>query len=90
MDIKTLPIDFWITLGTVIFTLILGQVVKKIPSLDKKKIIPIQNLCVGLFVFGTQYLITRDINISVALSGILSGGVYDIGKAIKQIFIKED
>lgn len=90
MDIKTLPINFWITLGTVIFTLILGQITKRYPKIDKKKVIPMQNLCVGLFVFGTQYLITRDINLSVALSGIFSGGLYDIGKAIKQIFIKED
>lgn len=83
--IANLPVDFWVTLGTVIITIILGFVSKKYTSLDNKKI-PIQNMFIGLFVFLVQYLITKDLNIAVATSGILSGGIYDIGKAFIQIF----
>ena len=87
--IATLPTDFWVTLATIIITLILGQLTKKYTNLDKKKI-PIQNIFIGLFVFGVEYLITKDLNIAVATSGILSGGIYDLGKALLQLFKKED
>ena len=87
--IANLPTDFWVTLATIIITIILGQLTKKYTNLDKKKI-PIQNIFVGLFVFGVEYLITKDLNVAVALSGILSGGAYDLGKAIMQLFKKEE
>jgi len=89
MDIASLPVSFWVTLATVIITLILGQVTKKYTNLDSKKI-PIQNLFIGLFVFAIQYLITKDLNTAVAISGIFSGGIYDIAKAFKQIVSKEE
>ena len=87
--IASLPVDFWVTLGTVIITIILGQVTKKYTNLDKKKL-PIQNLFIGVFVFGVEYLITKDLNVAVAVSGILSGGIYDIGKSLLQLFKKEE
>lgn len=87
--IANLPTDFWVTLATIIVTIILGQLTKKYTNLDKKKI-PIQNIFIGLFVFGVEYLITKDLNIAVATSGILSGGIYDLGKSLLQLFKKED
>lgn len=87
--IASLPVQFWVTLGTVIITIILGQLTKKYTKLDSKKL-PIQNLFIGIFVFLVEYLITKDINIAVAASGIFSGGIYDIGKAIIQLFKKEN
>ena len=85
--ITNLPIDFWVTLATVIITIILGFISKKYTALDNKKI-PIQNMFIGLFVFIIQWIITKDLNLAVALSGILSGGIYDIGKSFIQLFEK--
>lgn len=86
--ITNLPIDFWVTVGTIIATIILGSMSKKFKWVDNKRI-PLQNIIIGLFVFIIQYLITQDLNGAVAISGILSGGIYDIGKAISQILNKE-
>jgi len=87
--IANLPVDFWVTLATVIITIILGFVTKKYTKIDNKKI-PIQNMFIGVFVFLVQWIITKNLNVAVATSGILSGGIYDIGKAIIQLFKKED
>ena len=81
--------DFWITLATIIATLLLGQLSKKFEIVEKKQI-PLQNMLIGVLVFLTQYLITKNLNVAVAVSGIMSGGVYDLGKAILQIFKKEE
>lgn len=85
--LQTIPVDFWVTLATILVTLILGQLSKKFELIEKKKI-PIQNLFIGLFVFVMQYIITRDLNMAVVVSGIFSGGIYDFGKAIIKIFEK--
>ena len=89
MDLTTIPVDFWVTAGTIIITIVLGFISKKYTKLDSKKI-PLQNMFVGLFVFLVQYLITKDVNVAVAVSGILSGGAYDLGKAFIQLFKKEN
>ena len=88
MDISIIPLDFWITLATIVATIIIGQLTKKFTDLETKQI-PLQNLAIGILVCIIQYAITRDINTAVAVSGIISGGTYDLGKAIKQIFSKE-
>lgn len=85
MDINAIPLDFWVTLATIIVTIVLGQLTKKFNSLEKKQI-PLQNLAIGVVVCLIQYAITHDINTAVAISGIMSGGIYDVGKALKQIF----
>ena len=87
MDISTIPLDLWVTLATVIATLIIGQLTKKFTTLEKKQI-PLQNLAIGIIVCIIQFAITRDINTAVAISGIVSGGTYDLGKAIKQVISK--
>jgi hypothetical protein len=85
--ISNLPVDFWITLGTIIATLVLGFITKHFTKLDNKKI-PLQNMFIGLFVFAVQYLITKDLNTAVAISGIFSGGLYDVGRALIKLFEK--
>lgn len=87
MDISTIPLDFWITIATIVATIIIGQLTKKFTDLETKQI-PLQNLAIGIIVCIIQYAITKDINTAVALSGIMSGGIYDAGKAIKEIFSK--
>lgn len=87
--ITNLPMDFWITLATMIITLILGQLTKKFTNINKKKI-PIQNMFIGLFVFVVEWIITKELSVAIALSGIFSGGIYDLGKAFMQLVNKEE
>lgn len=87
MDINSIPLDFWITLATIVSTIIIGQLTKKFTTLESKQI-PLQNLAIGIIVCIIQFAITRDINTAVAVSGLMSGGIYDAGKSIKQIFEK--
>lgn len=89
MDLSLIPLDLWVTLATIVATIIIGQLTKKFTELETKQI-PLQNLAIGIIVCIIQFAITRDINTAVALSGIMSGGIYDAGKAIKQIFSKEE
>lgn len=58
-------------------TLICGIITKKIPKISNK-IIPIQNLAIGLIIAITEFIITKDFKVSIAVSGLLAGGTYDI------------
>lgn len=89
MDLSLIPLDLWVTLATIVATIIIGQLTKKFTDLETKQI-PLQNLAIGIIVCIIQFAITRDINTAVAVSGLMSGGIYDAGKAIKQIFSKEE
>lgn len=89
MDINAIPLNFWVTLATIVATIIVGELTKKFTNLEKKQI-PLQNLAIGIIVCLIQYAITKDINTAVAVSGLMSGGIYDAGKAIKLIFSKEE
>jgi uncharacterized membrane protein YvbJ len=62
----------------VVVTLIAGQVTKKYPNIDKKKVIPIQNLIIGIIIAVVDWIITKDFNAAIAASGLLAGGVYDL------------
>lgn len=88
MDITLVPLDVWITIATIIATLIIGELTKKFTNLKNKQI-PLQNIAIGITVCAIEYLITKDINIAVAMSGLISGGTYDVGKAINQLFKEE-
>ena len=45
---------------------------------------------IGIFVFIVEWAVTKELNIAIALSGIFSGGVYDLGKAFMQLVNKEE
>lgn len=66
-----------ISLVTFAVTFICGIVTKKCPKISNK-IIPIQNLAIGLIIAIIEWIITRDFKVAIALSGILAGGTYDI------------
>jgi uncharacterized membrane protein YeaQ/YmgE (transglycosylase-associated protein family) len=69
---------------TMIVTFICGVIAKKV-SWFNNKLIPIQNLLIGLIVAIIEFIITKDFNIAIALSGLLAGGTYDIGNNLKQM-----
>ena len=64
-----------------------GFIVKKIPQISNK-IIPLQNLAIGLIVALIEWIITKDFSTAVMLSGVMAGGVYDIGHNVKKLFEK--
>ena len=72
MELSTL-----ISLVTIIVTWVLGVVSKKHTKLNNK-LIPIQNILVGLIVAVIEWIVTKDFKVAIALSGLLAGGAYDI------------
>lgn len=69
--------EYLIALITIIVEIILGFVSKKNPKISNK-IIPIQNLLIGIIVAVVEYIITKDFNTAIAISGLIAGGTYDI------------
>ena len=72
MELSTL-----ISLVTVIVTWVLGVISKKHTKLNNK-LIPIQNILVGLIVALIEWIVTKDFKVAIALSGIFAGGAYDV------------
>lgn len=72
MEVSTL-----ISLVTIIVTWLLGIVSKKYTKLNNK-LIPIQNILIGLIVAIVEWIVTKDFKVAIALSGIIAGGTYDI------------
>ena len=66
-----------LSIVTFFVTLICGFITKKCPKISNK-IIPIQNLTIGVIVAIIEWIITKDFSTAIALSGILAGGSYDI------------
>lgn len=72
-----MELEYIISLVTILVTFVLGIIAKKHPKINNK-IIPIQNLLVGLIVAIIEFAITKDFNTAIALSGLIAGGTYDI------------
>ena len=79
MELSTL-----ISLVTVIVTWVLGVISKKHTKLNNK-LIPIQNIAVGLIVALIEWIVTKDFKVAIALSGLLAGGAYDVINNINKI-----
>ena len=83
MELSTL-----ISLVTVIVTWILGVISKKHTKLNNK-LIPIQNIVVGLIVALIEWIVTKDFKVAIALSGLLASGTYDIAHNLKKLIYNE-
>lgn len=66
-----------VTLVTVAVTWVLGYLSKK-SSFISNKLIPIQNVLIGMIVALIEWIITKDFSTALALSGLLAGGTYDV------------
>ena len=66
-----------ITIVTLIVTWFLGYLSKKSKFISNN-LIPLQNVLIGVFIAIIEWIITKDFKTSIALSGILAGGSYDI------------
>lgn len=76
-----------VSLITIIVTLILGVISKK-SSKIRNNIIPIQNLLIGTIVAIVEWIITKDFNSAIALSGLIAGGTYDVIHNLEKIIRK--
>lgn len=69
---------------TFVVSLIGGAIVKKIPQISNK-IIPLQNLAIGLIVAVVEWIITKDFSTAIMLSGLVAGGAYDIAHNLTKL-----
>lgn len=79
MDINTI-----MTLVTILVTYVCGLIAKKHPKFNNK-LIPIQNLAIGIIIAVINYIITKDFNSSIMVAGLLTGGAYDLGKNLADL-----
>lgn len=78
-----MDINYFAEIITVFVTLISGQIIKQYPNIDKKKVIPIQNLVIGTLIAIVNWIITKDFKASIVASGLFAGGVYDLVHNLK-------
>ena len=79
MELSTL-----ISLVTIIVTWILGVMAKKSTFINNK-LIPIQNILIGVIVAIIEWIVTRDFSTAIALSGLIAGGSYDVFHNLEKI-----
>lgn len=83
MDINAI-----ITIVTVVVTFICGLIAKKVGWFNNK-LIPIQNLAIGIIVAIIYFIITKDFNLVIATVPLGTGGAYDIVNNLKKLFEEE-
>lgn len=83
MDINTIMM-----LVTILVTYVCGLIAKKHPKFNNK-LIPVQNLLIGVIVAVINYIITKDFNASILVAGLMTGGAYDLGKNLNDL-LKEN
>lgn len=76
-------------IATLLASLICGFITKACPKISNK-IIPLQNIMIGLIVAGIQFYMTKDFSTAVALSGLAAGGTYDLFKNIRMLGVEEN
>ena len=73
-----------VSLLTIIITWIFGLISKKVSWINNK-MIPIQNISIGLFVALIEWIITKDFQVAIAVSGLIAGGTYDVFRNLEKI-----
>lgn len=66
-----------IALATVLITWLLGVIAKRCEFINNN-LIPIQNITIGLVIAIIEFIVTKDFELSIAVSGLLAGGSYDL------------
>lgn len=79
MELSTL-----ISLVTIIVAWLLGYISKRSTWVNNR-IIPIQNILIGLIVAIVEWIVTKDFKVAIALSGIIAGGSYDVFHNLEKI-----
>lgn len=71
-----------LTMITIVVTILFGCLSKKI-SWFKNYMIPLQNLTIGIIIALVEWIITKNFNLAIAMSGLMAGGTYDLAKNLK-------
>jgi uncharacterized membrane protein YeaQ/YmgE (transglycosylase-associated protein family) len=79
-----MSLEYIISLITILVEIVLGFIAKKNPKINNK-LIPIQNLIVGILVAIVEFAITKDFKVAIALSGLIAGGTYDIVHNLRKL-----
>ena len=74
-----------ISVVTIFVTFVCGLIAKKVKWFNNK-LIPIQNLLIGIISVVIYYLMTGDIELALTGVGLFTGGVYDLGKNLISLF----
>ena len=77
-----------ISIITILVTFVCGLIAKKV-SWFNNKLIPIQNLAIGLNAGIVYYCITKDINLVIMSVGLGTGGAYDIINNLRKLIEEE-
>ena len=77
-----------ISIITIVVTFVCGLIAKKV-SWFNNKLIPIQNLAIGLIAGIVYYCITKDINLVIMSVGLGTGGAYDIINNLRKLIEEE-
>ena len=70
-------------LVTMVVTWLFGFISKKLNI--KTDLIPYQNLLIGIIVAIIYWIISKNFETAIAMSGLLAGGIYDIFHNIKKL-----
>lgn len=73
-----------IMLVTMVVTFFCGLIAKKV-SWFNTNLIPIQNIMIGVIVAVVEWIITKDFSTAIAVSGLIAGGIYDIGHNLQKM-----
>jgi uncharacterized membrane protein YeaQ/YmgE (transglycosylase-associated protein family) len=73
-----------IAVVTMVVTFICGLIAKKVKWFNNN-LIPIQNILIGIIVAAIEWIITKDFSTAIAVSGLIAGGVYDIGHNLQKM-----
>lgn len=79
-----MTLEVIITLVTMLVTFLCGLVAKKV-SWFNTNLIPIQNILIGVIVAAIEWIITKDFSTAIAVSGLIAGGIYDIGHNLQKM-----
>ena len=79
MELSTL-----ISMVTIIVTWALGILAKR-STFISNKLIPMQNILIGLIVAVIEWIVTKDFSTAIALSGVIAGGTYDVFHNVEKI-----
>lgn len=79
-----MSLEVIITLVTMVVTFLCGIIAKKSKWFNTN-LIPIQNIFIGIIVAIIEWIITKDFSTAIAVSGLIAGGIYDIGHNLQKM-----
>lgn len=77
--------NFILYFATLLVTWVLGYFAKRSNYINNH-LIPIQNLLIGIIVALVYWLITKDFEAALVITGSLAGGLYDIVHNLEKLF----